>query len=298
MNALMSRSTDDRKIDDSSLATTPTPPIDRSNAMTRLFPTLAILGLLTLTTACGDKTPTAAPSGAEPKTMLGKAVGEAIEEARRELATENIGLSTGATMPKGEITPQGDLLIGGEPVKIDEKQRALLLEHRKRVVAIAEAGMLIGIEGADLAGKAITEALGSVFSGDSEKIEKKIEAEAKEIESSAARLCELLPPMLASQEALKQALPAFEPYATMTQAEIDECRKDNGRGGEAVANVVDNAFNGKLDIQVNGDQDKGDRADGDTASNRSANPAAEAEAASAEAGAQADAGAAENGEKR
>lgn len=261
--------------------------------MTRLFPTLAILGLLTLTTACGDKTATSAPSGAEPKTMLGKAVGEAIEEARRELATENIGLSTGATMPKGEITPQGDLLIGGEPVKIDEKQRALLLEHRKRIVAIAEAGMLIGIEGADLAGKAITEALGSVFSGDSEKIEKKIEAEAKGIENSAARLCELLPAMLASQEALKQALPAFEPYATMTQAEIDECRKDNGRGGEEVANIVDNAFNGKLDIQVNGD-----RADGDTASERSANPAAEAEAASAEAGAQADAGAAESSQKR
>lgn len=248
--------------------------------MTRLIPTVAILGLLTLTTACGDRTSTPAASGTEPKTMIGKAVHEATDEARRELATENIGLSTGVNMPKGEITPQGDLLIGGEPTTIDAKQRALLLDYRKRIVEIAETGMTIGVQGADLAGKAIGDVIGSVFSGNTDEVEKKIEAEAKGIEKSADRLCALLPGLLSSQEALAQSLPAFKPYATMTQKDVDECRTENLNGGEAVGQAIESAFNGKvkIDVNVDGPSNEG-KSDGGM------NAAEEAEAASAETGA-------------
>ncbi|MCC7249867.1 MAG: hypothetical protein IT473_14690 [Lysobacter sp.] len=229
--------------------------------MTRLIPTVAILGLLTLTTACGDKTSAPAPSGTEPKTMIGKAVGGAIDKARSKLAEENIGLSGAEGQPKAEITPQGDLLIGGKATTIDAKQRALLLEHRKRIVAVAEAGMAIGVQGADLAGKAIGNAIGSIFSGDTEELEKKIEAEGKNIEKSASLLCDLLPPLLTSQQTLAEALSAFKPYATMTQKDVDECRTDtgDGNGGDVVDKVIEDAFNGKIDIDVNhGDDGKSD----------------------------------------
>lgn len=238
--------------------------------MTRLIPTVAILGLLTLTTACDDNTP--APTGAEPKTMIGKAVGEAVDEARRELATENIDLSTGVAAPKGEITPQGDLLIGGKAVAIDAKQRVLLLDYRKQVVSIAEVGMSIGVQGADLAGKAIGDAIGSIFAGGTDELEKKVEAEAKGIEKSAGKLCEMLPGLLTRQEALAQALPAFKPYATMTQKDVDDCRDGNGNGGEAVGKAIEKAMNGKVNIDFDG----GDESDGHM------NAAEEAEAAGAE----------------
>lgn len=223
-----------------------------------------------LLAACGQQTPAPASSGAEPKTMIGKAVEKATDEARQELATENVGLSTGISMAKGEISPQGDLLIGGKAVTIDAKQRALLLEHRKNIIAIAEAGMAVGVQGADIAGKALGEAIGSVFSGDTENIEKRMEAEGKSIEKSAKRLCDLLPNLLSSEQALSQALPAFKPYASMTQKDVDECRT-NDRGGEAIGKAVENAFNGRVKIEVNTD-------DSDE-SDRGMNAAEEAEAA-------------------
>jgi hypothetical protein len=35
---------------------------------------------------------------------------------------------------------------------------------------------------------------------------------------------------MASQQALAGTLPAFKPYATMTQAEIDDCGKKDKKG--------------------------------------------------------------------
>ena len=232
-----------------------------------------VLIFATSLAACAKQTPApaSAPSGTEPKTMIGKAVEGAIDKARRELSTQNIGLSNGVGRPKAEITPQGDLLIDGKATTIDAKQRALLLEHRKQVVAIAEAGMTVGVQGADLAGKALNDAIGSIFSGDTEQMEKKIEAEAKEIEKAAVRLCDRLPGLLASQQALAQALPAFAPYATMTEEDVKDCLSGDSDGGEAVGKAIENAFNGRVKVELNTDG----------ASNDGKNAAEEAEAAGA-----------------
>jgi hypothetical protein len=57
-----------------------------------------------------------------------------------------------------------------------------------------------------------------------------MEAEGKKIEAQAVKLCAYLPPMLASQQALASSLPAFKPYATMTQADINDCGKKGDKG--------------------------------------------------------------------
>ena len=87
--------------------------------------------------------------------------------------------------------------------------------------------MAIGIKGADLAGKAVGEAFGAIFGGDEKASEARMEAEGKKIEADAMKLCAQLPPMLATQQQLAAALPAFKPYATMTQEDIDDCGKDD-----------------------------------------------------------------------
>jgi len=213
---------------------------------------IALLACMPLV-ACSNNAPPPASktsptaSTPQPTSALGRMVEKEIREAREKLAHENISLDgvhihsgerggvsvmsdddSKDTGPKGEITPQGDLLIDGKAVAINAEQRAMLLEYRAHVISIAEAGMDIGVQGADLATKAMGEAFRGIFSGKSEKdIEKTVEAEADQIKQSAARLCSRLPAMMASQQKLAASLPEFKPYATMTQEDIDDCMKDS-----------------------------------------------------------------------
>lgn len=222
---------------------------------------IALLTCLPLL-ACSDNSPPPADAADAPKTMIGKAVKQATDEARQELANGNITLSRNGSSVDAEITPKGDLLVGGKAVAIDETQRALLLEYRGQIVTIAEAGIGIGIEGADLAGKAVGEALKGVFTGNTDQIEQKIEAEAKGIEQAATKLCERLPALLDAQNRLAAALPAFQPYAKMDQTDVDECGKDGNFNVDIPGTTIN--------ADIAGDADAG-------------NAAAEAEAASTDA---------------
>ncbi len=191
--------------------------------------------------ACGGDRDAGTATGAqnEPTTAIGKAVQKATDEARKELATANMDLDSDvAGTPKGQISPKGDLLIDGKAVAITAAQRELLLKHRANIIAIAEAGIAVGNQGADLAGKAVGAAISGIFSGEGEKsIEKKIEAEASKIEAEAMKICGLLPALLSSQNALAASLPAFEPYAKMTQKDVEECNKDGNVNVPGVAHL-------------------------------------------------------------
>lgn len=224
----------------------------------RTFACTALLASLAACQADAPSTPTASRPSASPDapdSALGRLVDKEIRKAREKLATENISLNSGVRFngkggvdidshdtndnrPKAEITPTGDLLIEGKAVAINNDQRALLLEHRAHIISIAESGMEIGVQGADLAAKAMGEAVKGIFSGKSEQeIEKTVEAEAASIKQSATKLCALLPAMLGSQQKLAVAVPEFKPYATMTQEDIDECMKDTQDETTTQANV-------------------------------------------------------------
>lgn len=171
-----------------------------------------------------DQSATHSATQALEESNVGKTVKDATDKARREIAQGNINVSNDHA-DKAEITPQGDFLINGKPVAIDARQRALLLDYRRQVEALAGAGMEIGVAGANLGVKAAGEAIRGMFSGDSNGIEEQVNAEAKKIEAQAQKLCALLPEMLTRQQALAAALPAFAPYATMDQSDIDDCGK-------------------------------------------------------------------------
>ena len=215
--------------------------------------TLALLAGISLAGCSQPPAPPAPPAAPAPPTaaadqsFIGRHVGGAIEQARKELATQNISIGDGmdiningrqihsdgnGTLPKAEITPQGDLLIEGKAVAITAAQRAELLAYRGQILGIAEAGMAIGAQGANIAGHALSGAVGAIFGGkDGEKeFEKKIEAEAVKIEAEAMKICTRLPGLMAGQQALAASLPEFKPYARMTQEDIDDCGKDVGKG--------------------------------------------------------------------
>lgn len=196
-----------------------------------LLRSAALLAGLALASACSrqpDPVP-ASPADTPPSPASGIAsvLKQATDEARDKLANGNISLSSGDSdsLPKAEIGPKGDLLIGGAPVAIDEAQRALLMEHHTRILAMAKAGMDIGVQGADLCMKAAREAIKGVFTGNTDDIEKRVNAEADKLKAEAAKLCATLPVLMASEQAVAAAVPEFRPYAKMQQTDIDDCNK-------------------------------------------------------------------------
>lgn len=176
--------------------------------------------------ACNKPAPT---DTAEPgiETSVVESIKEARRDVRKHVNAGNIKLSAhDKNLPRAEVTPEGDLLVGGNKVEVDADQRALLMQYREQVAGIAGAGAEIGLQGAELATRAMGEAFRSAFSGDTAGMEKRIEAQAEEIESQARQLCERMPAMLETQQALAAALPEFRPYATMDADDIGDCRSN------------------------------------------------------------------------
>lgn len=188
----------------------------------------SILISLALLAAC-DKPDTDKTVKKETKTeiSLSSTMEKAVAEARIEIRKGNISLGDAKGNAKAEISPDGDLLIDGKPVTITTEQRQMLVKHREILVTVAISGMEIGLKGVDLAGEAIGEVVKGVFTGDTESIEKKVEAKAENIEASAKALCDQLPLLMESQEKLAASLPEFKPYATMTAEGIDDCHVDS-----------------------------------------------------------------------
>lgn len=225
------------------------------------FSALALVLLLPLV-ACGqsgqaDSQPGATDKPAQPTTdasdtassgISGK-IHQAMQKAKQELATKNIGVNSvhfGAnrhhdddSRPKAEITPQGDLLIAGKKVAATPTQQTLLMDYRQQILGIAETGMDIGAQGADLGMSAAKEGVWGALTGKSDKdIEAAIKPQTDKIRAAAMKLCHRLPDLLSSQQKLADAMPEFRPYATMEQKDIDDCGKDmndkDGKKGVAV----------------------------------------------------------------
>jgi hypothetical protein len=180
--------------------------------------------------------------------VISAEIQKGIQQAKQELATKDIDVDSvhigkephdDGTRPKAVITPQGELVIAGKEVKATPEQHALLLGYRQQIVRIAEAGMDIGAHGASLGASAAKEAIWGALTGKSDKeIEAAIKPQTDKIQAAAARLCQRMPDLLASQQKLAAAMPEFRPYATMTQKDVDDCGKDttdkNGKKGFAV----------------------------------------------------------------
>lgn len=164
--------------------------------------------------------------GEERRGPINAALDEARAEIREEFATKNMTLGKGLDgQPRAEISPQGDLLIGGEAVPLDAAQRGLVLAYRTELVAVAETGANLGLDGASLATDAVGAALKAAASGqDAEAIKAEIQAKAAGMQANAQALCDRLPALHAAQQALAEAVPAFAPYAAMDEQDIADCK--------------------------------------------------------------------------
>ena len=206
-------------------------------ALLRTLPLVAALALMACQPA-QDKHDNA-PTGIAAKAMdeARKGLGEASQElqkaqseidaARSKLATENLTLNRNENqhLPKAEITPAGDLLIEGKAVATTPEQKEKVLAYRGAMIAVVGDGMAIGMEGAKVGIDAAASALKGVLSGQSgDEIGKQVGAEAKtKLKPMVDQLCGRLPALLTAQQALAASVPEFKPYASMDQADVDDC---------------------------------------------------------------------------
>ncbi|MGH8184544.1 MAG: DUF2884 family protein [Rhodanobacteraceae bacterium] len=152
-------------------------------------------------------------------------IDHALDKANVDLATKNITISNNDSEPKAEITPQGDFLIEGKPVPLTPAQRTEMLAYRSQVIEVGRAGIAIGKQGATLGLNAASEAISGALSGQSgQQIRQHVEAQTSGIRQAAAKICDRLPAMMASQQKLAADVPAFKPYADLTPEKIADCR--------------------------------------------------------------------------
>lgn len=202
----------------------------------RKFPLFCIALSLATLAACSTGQPPAAASATSATSSnspLSAVIDRALDKAEAKVASGNLDISNGDLQPKAEITPQGDLLIAGKPVPLSAAQRQEVLAYRGQLVAIAQQGIAVGRQGATLGVNAASEAIAGAFSGQSEQqIRQRVAAQTSGIRAAAGKICDALPALMASQQKLAVDVPAFRPYATTTQHDIDDCRKNAMRDGD------------------------------------------------------------------
>ncbi len=191
--------------------------------MLKILTASTLLLSLALLSACDKPATEKSTETSEALASVSGTMNKAATKAREEISKSNMSVGTLHGKAKAEITPLGDLLIDSKAVTITPEQRKLLIAHRQILGNIAVAGIEIGIQGVDLAKKAVGESIKGIFNGNTDQVEKKVDAEAKKIEASANVLCEQLPLLMESQQTLAESLPEFKPYATMTKDDIDDC---------------------------------------------------------------------------
>lgn len=164
-----------------------------------------------------------------------------MAQARAELETENLsldGLNFGEehrdeaarrrNLPKGEITPRGDLLIEGKAVALDAGQRRQVLDYRRQVIDVARTGIDAGERAAMLAIEATDVSLFRLIAGGlTGSLERQVEATVqREIQPMVLQICHRLPRLRDSQQALAASVPEFRPYATLDSDDVENCERD------------------------------------------------------------------------
>ena len=161
-----------------------------------------------------------------------------MNTARAELETENLSLGNSfnigkrsqakpsdKNLPDAHITPAGELVIDGKTVATNAQQRRLLLDYRGQVLSVARAGIDVGEKAAMAALQATDVSLFSlIVGGMTGGLERRIETLVKDhVEPMVTQICQQLPDVLVSQQALAASVPQFQPYANLDQEDIDNC---------------------------------------------------------------------------
>lgn len=124
--------------------------------------------------------------------------------------------------PNAVISADGELRIDGKTITITPAQQALLKQYAQAAFAVREHGIATGKAGAAVGGAAIEGIAAAIKSGDSDQIDKHVDAKAKLVDEAANKICLDIAQIKLAQNELATQLPAFKPYAGIISPDQDE----------------------------------------------------------------------------
>jgi hypothetical protein len=130
--------------------------------------------------------------------------------------------------PDATISATGDLGIDEHVVEVNAEQRNLLQQYYRNAAAVRQHGIETGKAGAAIAGQAISSVAKGVTSGNTDQIDKEIDAKTAIVTQTALKICGDLAGIKTAQDGLAANLPAFKPYAAIVEADaVTDCEKDS-----------------------------------------------------------------------
>ena len=129
--------------------------------------------------------------------------------------------------PDAVISADGELRIDGKTVSITPAQQDLLKQYAQAAFAVREHGIATGKAGAAVAGAAIPGIAASIASGDSDQIDKHVDAKAKQVDEAANKICLDIARIRTAQTSLAADLPAFTPYGGILGADKGKSCNDD-----------------------------------------------------------------------
>src|SRR5690606_38207607 len=186
-------------------------PADRSHAMQAVHRHRLLLPAIL---AAATLLPPVALAGTGVNDQIPADMAEARREMRAELAEARLELETGTlelgqdlpfgrkpdkgdagSPPRAGISPAGDLLIDGQAVAIDARQRRELLAYRGQVIDLALQGIEVGERAAEAAMDAVDQGIfGLLFNAVTGRLERRVERTVRRtVEPGVLRICGQLP---------------------------------------------------------------------------------------------------------
>ena len=132
--------------------------------------------------------------------------------------------------PAARVTAAGDLAIGGQAVAVTPAQRSALAQYDRDFTAIQQAGRAIGRAGDRMSASIDRE---TAHAGSSAAVGA-AHREVAGFSTSLAGLCNRVAALVALQDSIAATLPAFRPYAVLTQDKVRACRVGTGVASDAV----------------------------------------------------------------
>ncbi|HEV7123471.1 MAG TPA: hypothetical protein VGN24_08595 [Rhodanobacter sp.] len=123
------------------------------------------------------------------------------------------------------ITEAGDLSLAGVDVKVTPPQRKLLMRYYESAAGFRDLGMSTSKGGVATASSLLVSAVAERANGDSQKLEREVNARVARITSTVSEMCNDLATLTATQNALASQLTEFRPYAQIKGNEAVECRR-------------------------------------------------------------------------
>jgi hypothetical protein len=132
--------------------------------------------------------------------------------------------------PAARVTAGGDLAIDGKPVPVTPVQRSALAQYDREFTAIQQAGHAIGRAGHRLSAGIDQETAHAGSAAASGAARRDVAG----FSTSLTGLCDQVAALVALQDSIAATLPAFRPYAVLTQDKVRACRIGTGVASDAV----------------------------------------------------------------